>query len=452
MKKVKISFATILLLLINTALFAQTTNYPDGKIGRDGEEVVIDDVRYVWRGGGLIVKNQKIIFLNSEANVRKPNQKGSYEIPRKPFNRDQAIRDVLNKFKDVKNLKIAKQCECNDLILLEGEGLENVNINTDPQGSSDNNGTHNRADLSNSSLNNYSTLTPNLKGDEPIYPKELCFPFEKKIAILDNGIETKELKNNNKYYTLADFGGTSSDIWGVNFTDANMNNDIKDYSGIGHGTKVANIITDIPNRFKMIPMKIIKGDNGTLFDAICAMLYAQKIGVDVINCSWGHNGFKNNLFEKVVKLLSTENITVICSAGNDNRPYADKNTTPSEIFNNKKTRHYPAMFANSGRNVINVTNNKTGNFGSAFTSCDLKSVNSPYNNLISEFTSYSCAYVTSLFLHKFDTYKNEWRFAAINGTPKLLKRVFYEDKSVFEGTGDTLRVENGRMVKPTITP
>lgn len=110
------------------------------------------------------------------------------------------------------------------------------------------------------------------------------------------------------------------------------------------------------------------------------------------------------------------------------------------------------MFANKGINLINVTNHETGNFGSKYTSCDIKTVNSTYNSLISKYTSFSCAYVTSLFLHKFDTYKNDWSLTAINGSPKLLKKIFYNDATIFELTSTRSRVEKCRMLKNVNTP
>jgi len=163
------------------------------------------------------------------------------------------------------------------------------------------------------------------------------------IGVLDTGIDinhpdlseniytnTKETPNN----CIDDDGnGYIDDINGWDFA----NDDASVYDAVNtdtHGTYVAGIIaasvndggiTGVAPMVKVMPLKFIHGTTGYTSDAIEAIEYAKKIGVKVINCSFG--GTDNNL--ALQDIMKNSGILFICSAGNNGSDTAKKPVYPA---------------------------------------------------------------------------------------------------------------------------
>lgn len=173
------------------------------------------------------------------------------------------------------------------------------------------------------------------------------------VGVLDTGVDIShkdlsdniyinkgEIKNNG----IDDDGnGYIDDVSGWDFS--NDNPTVYDSSTDAHGTNVSGVIaasandggiTGVAPKVKILPLKFISGSKGYTSDAIEAIEYARKMGVKIINCSFG--GTDDNLALK--DAMEKSGILFICAAGN-----SGKNTAKKPI--------YPAAFDLS--NIISVT-------------------------------------------------------------------------------------------------
>ena len=155
------------------------------------------------------------------------------------------------------------------------------------------------------------------------------------VAVVDTGIDnthpdiannmwtnTKEIANNG---IDDDNNGYIDDIWGWNFVN-NNNNPVDDN---GHGTHVAGTIAATGNNgigvvgvapgAKVMAVKGLGstggGDPTTLAKAI---VYAAENGADIINCSFGGEGY-SQAFEDAVNTAINLGAVVVIAAGNENK-------------------------------------------------------------------------------------------------------------------------------------
>lgn len=404
------------------------------KINHNGDTLI-------WYKRGYVVKNQKIVLLNRFGN--------NY----KKYNRTKVINDIkssyANKLKiDTSEIKIIRACDCDDLLLLKGTNLHTVSINSDPGNGSAGNGfdgNNNEDEIDGGSL---VKKTDTFSKRQPTPPDTFgCKEKPIRVAILDTGLDITETNfNKSSFFSKKDLlvDLTSDEISGLNFTSVQGRYNISDISdasinrGLGHGTLVTKIISDNMSNIKILPMKIMNGTNGTLFDALCALLFAYNNDFQVINCSWGHKGEKNLVFEKVIHLLKGKNITLIASAGNDDSNLAE---------GGKSISHYPAMFSHNNSNVIGVTCD-TGNYSPIFISIKLQDKDSDdakkniaLRNYVGEnntnYTSYSAAYASRLFLSIYPELiqKRAFDTSTTSGNIRSIKYYFYRSSFV-KNTGD----------------
>lgn len=174
------------------------------------------------------------------------------------------------------------------------------------------------------------------------------------VGVLDTGVDiSHDDLMNNIYVNKDEIPGNNVDddqngyIDDVNGWDfLNHDNTVYDgYDGDVHGTFAAGIIAASGNNgvgisgaapeVTICPLKFIGAENGYTSDAIEAIQYAEKMGIDVINCSWGGTDY-NKALEKTMK---KSNILFICAAGNESR-------------NLKEVPYYPACF--NINNIISV--------------------------------------------------------------------------------------------------
>jgi thermitase len=178
------------------------------------------------------------------------------------------------------------------------------------------------------------------------------------IAIVDTGVDythpdlaaniwknSGEIPNNG----IDDDGnGYIDDIRGWNFVSAS-NDPMDDH---GHGTHCAGTIAAVGNNnigitgvcwnAKIMPLKFLNASgNGKVSDAISAILYANRMGAQVISNSWGGTQYTQALKDAIDASPSV----VVCAAGNSGQ-------------NSDKYPQYPAALSSS--NVISVaaTDNK----------------------------------------------------------------------------------------------
>lgn len=176
------------------------------------------------------------------------------------------------------------------------------------------------------------------------------------VAIIDSGIDLFHAglqpilwENPALYQTNDDC--IAGDRHGYDFQD----NDVMPLDPYGHGTHLAGIIgrnypADIDLR--ILPLKFHDGQQGFLFDAVCAIYYAVKKEVDVINLSWGFESPKPPpILTRAIKYAVEKGIVVVTSAGNAG---ADNDSNP----------HWPSNYDQMVLAVANLNsanNNLVGN-------------------------------------------------------------------------------------------
>jgi len=176
------------------------------------------------------------------------------------------------------------------------------------------------------------------------------------VAIIDSGIDLfhaslKDILWENPALFETRDDCIAGDIHGYDFQD----NDVQPLDTYGHGTHLAGIIgQNYPSEvdLRILPLKFHDGQQGFLFDAVCAMYYAIKKDVDVINLSWGFESpTPPAILTRAIKRAVGEGIVVVTSAGNNN---SDNDTNP----------HWPSNYEEMVLSVANLnsgSNNLVGN-------------------------------------------------------------------------------------------
>jgi len=148
------------------------------------------------------------------------------------------------------------------------------------------------------------------------------------IGIIDTGIDYNHNDLKNNIWTNPgeipnngiddDKNGYIDDIHGWNFY-ANTNNPMDDNS---HGTHVAGIagavgnngigVTGVAWKVQLVALKFL-GPNGfgSTSDAILAINYASRMGFDIINNSWGGEGYSQSLRDAIASYAGV----ATCAAG-----------------------------------------------------------------------------------------------------------------------------------------
>ncbi|KXY30926.1 S8 family peptidase [Bacillus sp. FSL K6-0067] len=178
------------------------------------------------------------------------------------------------------------------------------------------------------------------------------------IGIIDTGIDINhpDLKNNiwkNPGEIPGDGidndkNGYIDDIYGWDFV--NNNNSVYDGTGDSHGTHVAGTIAAAKNntigvagvapKVKVMSLKFLGNNGGTISNAIKAIEYAKNKGVKITNNSWGGGGFSQTLYSAIQQ----SNSLFIAAAGNNGN-------------NTDQTPMYPAAYNLSNiLSVASITN------------------------------------------------------------------------------------------------
>ncbi len=164
------------------------------------------------------------------------------------------------------------------------------------------------------------------------------------VAVIDTGIdinnpviENGSFHNNEDKGNDEDGNGYINDICGWDFYN---NSPVVYNQDLGldqaHGTLIAGIIAAAAPESRILPLKVF--ENGTAYtsDIIEAIHYAEAMGANIANCSWGCTEDNRALYEA----MAQSSMLFVCAAGNNR---LDLTQTPV----------YPACYELD--NVISVT-------------------------------------------------------------------------------------------------
>ncbi|MCU0350947.1 MAG: S8/S53 family peptidase [Flavobacterium sp.] len=283
--------------------------------------------------------------------------KGKYKV--------EEMVEAIKKATGISKLDIVKMCdECdNKIFLLRGADIGLWKFKFDPGGGDACQETGKQCAVQPQSSQNQGSLTLNQgtlfslnsTTNMDVYSTD---PNTIKVAIVDSGIDITDeyiRQNINNFYVTnnnvingIDVVANQSDTYKLQdqIPCSTINgNEICD--GEKHGTKVAKLIIDhLTNKksVKILPIKISSTCPGSLYDALCGVLTAQKYQANVINISWGYEATPEifNLTQKIFKSLRASKINVVVSAGNEDR-------------NLREYPKYPACFSRDLTNIITVT-------------------------------------------------------------------------------------------------
>jgi Subtilase family len=304
-----------------------------------------------WR---ILTGDRKIEDLTSKTNQtfsdKKIGKEGTGEqIPRKGI-----FSRILDVFKVADAVIViqdkAKKCDCdNDLLLLSGPDLHLISTTLNPDGPGAALGNHTDESSINhgtdyTKLSYHSTFKLPQKEPQGGDGKSASFL----VGIIDSGINFGEQPRPAK--------GTmfENEVFITPRMESSLNynfimNSSEIIDSVTHGTNIARIIVKntSSDKVKIVGLKTFdKNKVGNLYDNLCAVLYAIKHDMKIVNASWGAS-MKASIpvFEEVIRRAKTANMPVICSAGNDK---IDIDLNPC----------FPACYADHselGNHVITVT-------------------------------------------------------------------------------------------------
>lgn len=178
------------------------------------------------------------------------------------------------------------------------------------------------------------------------------------VAVIDSGVEVNhpDLRENIWVNPGEVAGNGIDDDGNGHVDDVNgwdfANGDASVYDGLqdDHGTHVAGTIAAEPDNglgivgvarnTKVMPLKFIEGDGGSVSDAIAAIDYAVRMGVPVSNNSWGGAGNSLSL-RLAIERAGEQDHLFVAAAGNSGA----NNDSPAEAS-------YPASY--DSENIISV--------------------------------------------------------------------------------------------------
>ncbi len=232
--------------------------------------------------------------------------------------------------------------------------------------------------LKNTGNNSGSLFVPGVAGRD--INAEEAWPITKgskeiKIAVIDTGVDynhvdlkdniwTNQAELNGEKGVDDDGNGYIDDIHGYDF--ANKDGDPMDDQG--HGTHCAGVIgadhngqgvAGVNSDVTIVALKFLKSNgSGTTEDAVLAIDYAIKAGVNIMSNSWGGGEFSQAL-EDTINAANEKGIIFVAAAGNSS---SNNDTKPT----------YPAC--HKAENIISVGSMAGNGKRSSFSNYGAKSV------------------------------------------------------------------------------
>ena len=172
------------------------------------------------------------------------------------------------------------------------------------------------------------------------------------VAVIDTGvyIDHRNLTghiavNRKEKYSMSldnDANGYCGDKYGWDFTTyKNSNNTDNGDNSVyddpikdSHGTHVAGIIAagasadgwrGVSGNAEILPVKILDGEEGTIFNAVKGIEYAEMRGAKIANCSWGTYTYSQFLHDAIKK----SNMLFVCAAGNESKNVTEEPFYPA---------------------------------------------------------------------------------------------------------------------------
>lgn len=313
------------------------------------------------------------------------------------------ITDRVGQLFDVTDLikveiDTVNNCKCDkNFILLTGKDLHLINTIPNPDGGGIGSGPppHDIVPIPSTGsipLDSVSFLV-NAKGaNQAIIPNAKNGKIL--VGIIDTGFNAEGF--NDGYFTT-----------GLDYNFLNNTNQIQDNNADIHGTKVSRIIIQNAPKNDQIQLVGLKtfDENyaGDLYHNVCALIYAHKNNINIVNASWGtYLKQSDAVFSAVLKDLQNAGMVLICSAGNDNLDIDDE-------------KFWPACYASNdtlGTNVISVTSksgticqnqSKSGKNINFTVKADENCKHNVPNSLAQSGSSFAAPYVTSEVIKYFLT-------------------------------------------------
>jgi hypothetical protein len=290
----------------------------------DAIKSVEKDLESYWKWQVLLGRR------NIEDIPSQQNQKGEYDVAKGRETSKNIFSRILDVFKVADAVNVirdtAKTCDCDDdLLLLAGPDLHLIQTTLNPDGGGVASGVLGE---------NENKLNPEKSMKFPQTEPQVGYGQKRLflVGVIDSGLNSEsKIDNTNplNYNFLAH--------------DSNMADPLE------HGTKVARIIlkNTVSETVGIVGLKTYDTNSiGNLYDNLCAILYATKHNIKVVNTSWGASQKESiPVFEEVMRRAKAANMMIICSAGNKKE---DIDTNP----------YYPACYADHpvfGSNVMTVT-------------------------------------------------------------------------------------------------
>lgn len=164
------------------------------------------------------------------------------------------------------------------------------------------------------------------------------------VALIDTGVDIANEALLNKIYNNSaeqgndeDNNGFIGDVSGWDF----YNDTPEVYNtALGldqaHGTHIAGIIAETAPNVQILPLKVFENGIAYTSDIIEAIQYAERMGAEIVNCSWGCTEENPALKDA----MENSNMTFVCAVGNNR-------------LDLKETPIYPACYDLD--NIVSVT-------------------------------------------------------------------------------------------------
>lgn len=353
----------------------------------------------------ILMGNQSL--LADSLNVNKQTNIGTEESP--------AMTERFSQLFDVSDLikveiDTVNNCKCDkNFILLSGKNLHLINTIPNPDGGGIGSGPPHEIvpipDVTSLPLDSVSIGNLNAKGANQ--GANVNSNGKVLVGIIDTGFNAESF--NNGYFSS-----------GLDYNFLTNTNEIQDNNPEIHGTKVSRII--IQNGAKNDNVQLVglktfdENYVGDLYHNLCALIYAHKNKINIVNASWGtYLKEPDAVFSAVIRDLKKAGMILICSAGNDNLDIDDE-------------KYWPACYSSDlelGTNVISVTSksgticqnqSKSGKNIDFTVRADENCRHNIPNALAQSGTSFAAPYVTSEVIKYFLTKPSNFSKTAFTNT------------------------------------
>lgn len=245
------------------------------------------------------------------------------------------IQEVRGKIKEYDGVR-TKSCPCGDLELWE---FPDWDIETTSKGVTEETELDNDRIAYNYEMEIFDLSTTGLSNIGLSSAPAVVTDFTPIVAVVDSGVEPNlEDFNNNLWSIPAGDCGFMNNNMGYNLLDTLHPMQDED----GHGTHISGIVLKDNPYTKVMPLRVVNQETGSLFDAICGIRFAIDNGATLVNLSMTQKGARNGVFATTMEMAKNSGMIVVCSAGNDSINL-DVDTMP----------YWPGAFDYD--NIVNVT-------------------------------------------------------------------------------------------------